>query len=329
MSEGVHSQIGRRCSPFDNTPMTTPENYFYRLRLRQLEMVCVLAETGSLRGACERLHASPPGLSKSLKEVERLTGTQLFTRTSQGLKVTAAGRSFVEHASPLLERIPALRANAQAAISEATRPILRIGTAPFIAWKGLPAALQALSRQEALPRVHLVEGRINMLAEELMHGHLDIVLALATPEATELLNSTSLMMEQFHFEKILIVGAPGSSPARTTWPRLATKRWILPPSNYTARLVVQRSFLAAGIIPPEPWVETHNVPSAIEMACRGIGITAVFESAALTSLDKKNLIKIRTGTELGTVAFGIAYRRTSADKEVFALLREALKRWVH
>ena len=65
-------------------------------------LAVTLAESASLTEAASKLHMSLPAASIRLKNLEQRLGAQLFYRTSQGMKTTAAGNRFVELASKLL-----------------------------------------------------------------------------------------------------------------------------------------------------------------------------------------------------------------------------------
>lgn len=306
--------------------MDTPvEKAFHRLKLRQLELVCVLSETGSVRGASERMHASPPALSKSLREVERMTGVALFSRSTHGLKLTPPGEAFVEHARAILQRIPGLRASTREASTLPPPSVLRIGTAPYVAWQLLPMALERMAAERALPRIQFVEARVMTLADQLVHGDLDAILTLLTPEAVELLSSATLTLDQVRVEKLFVVAAPDQARQRVTWAQLAQRRWILPPSAYTARIFVQRAFLAAGVLPPEPYIESHNIPATLALVRRGLGIAAVYESAVRADLASGAVARVRVNGGLESVPIGLAYRKRAAYVSAIRMLRTALQ----
>lgn len=304
------------------------ESALHHLRLKQLELVCLLSETGSLRTAAERLHVSAPAASKSLREVERVAGAALFIRTSQGMRPTPAGEAFARHARALLQRVPALRASATEAHALPARAVFRLGTAPFIAWKLLPPALKPLEAEAALPRLQLVEGRIVPLAEQLRNGDLDAILTLFTPEALEVFGGEALALEQIHAEPLVIVASPSIAglAGRRSWKQLATRDWILPPATYTARIHVQRAYLEAGLLPPEPRIESVNIPSMLAFVKAGLGITPAFESTVREDLAAGTLRRVRMEHELPTVPIGFAWRRSTADLAVVKALGDALRR---
>ena len=68
------------------------------MTLQQLKYVIVIAETGSLGKAAEKLFISQPSLTKSVKDLERELGMELFLRTSKGVSLTTEGLRFLPYA---------------------------------------------------------------------------------------------------------------------------------------------------------------------------------------------------------------------------------------
>jgi DNA-binding transcriptional LysR family regulator len=303
-----------------------PEQIFSRLRLRQLELVCLLSETGNMRLASESMHVSTPALSKSLREVEALAGASLFERTSRGMRPTPVGEAFVRHARDILQRVQGLRDCRHEVGRLPARATFRLGTAPFVSWKLIPPALEAMAARGGIPRIHLVEGRIIALAEQLVHGDLDAILTLFTPEALEVFGSEALVLEQISAESVVIVtnAKDRGASRKSSWNKLADREWILPPISYTARILVQRAFLEAGLLPPDPIIESINIPAMLALVRGGLGVSVAFESTVREHLASGVLRRIRVDRELPSVPIGLAYRKTTADLSTVNALRDSL-----
>ena len=63
------------------------------MELRHLRYFVAVAEARSFVGAAERLHVAQPALSRQIKDLERVVGTELFVRDSRGVDLTPAGRA--------------------------------------------------------------------------------------------------------------------------------------------------------------------------------------------------------------------------------------------
>lgn len=91
--------------------------------LRHLRVYLMLAETGSVTRAAEACHITQPAVTQATSKLERLAGTALFRRTSQGMFLTEAGemlakrvrRAFAILDPALSELAPRLRLTATSA----------------------------------------------------------------------------------------------------------------------------------------------------------------------------------------------------------------------
>ena len=74
------------------------------MELRHLKYLVVVAEKLSFSRAAVQLYISQPALSRQIKNLEDELGVELFLRQPDGLKLTEAGVSFLEHAKDILHR---------------------------------------------------------------------------------------------------------------------------------------------------------------------------------------------------------------------------------
>jgi DNA-binding transcriptional LysR family regulator len=68
------------------------------MEIRHLQHFIALAEEGKFTSAAQRMNIVQSGLSVSIKELEQELGSQLVTRTTRKVSLTAAGELFLEHA---------------------------------------------------------------------------------------------------------------------------------------------------------------------------------------------------------------------------------------
>ena len=66
--------------------------------LHHLEAFLAVAEELHFGRAAERLHIAQPPLSRTIKQLERDLGTQLFDRTTRSVRLTSAGEALVRPA---------------------------------------------------------------------------------------------------------------------------------------------------------------------------------------------------------------------------------------
>ena len=75
-----------------------------RMELRHLRYFVTVAEELNVSRASARLRISQPAVSRQLRDLEEELGVELFRRDKSGLKLTAAGETFLAHARDLLRR---------------------------------------------------------------------------------------------------------------------------------------------------------------------------------------------------------------------------------
>jgi DNA-binding transcriptional LysR family regulator len=68
------------------------------MEIRHLQYFIALAEEGKFTAAAQRMNIVQSGLSVAIKELEQELGSQLVTRTTRTVSLTAAGELFLEHA---------------------------------------------------------------------------------------------------------------------------------------------------------------------------------------------------------------------------------------
>lgn len=97
------------------------------MELRHLRYFVAVAEEGSLTVAAEkRLHTAQPSLSRQLRDLEHEVGEALFERGARGVRLTPAGRAFLEHARAALSSASEAVASARRA-ARPPKPSFAVG----------------------------------------------------------------------------------------------------------------------------------------------------------------------------------------------------------
>ncbi len=76
--------------------------------LKHLRAFCQTARLGSVSAAAEALFLSQPSISQQIRALEEELGQQLFERHGPSMNLTPAGRTLLELARPLVDRLDAL-----------------------------------------------------------------------------------------------------------------------------------------------------------------------------------------------------------------------------
>jgi LysR family hca operon transcriptional activator len=144
------------------------------MELRHLRYFVAVAEEGSLTLAAEkRLHTAQPSLSRQIRDLEYEVGVQLMSRSVHGIELTAAGRTFLDHARLALAQVEAAIEAARRAAHPA-KPTFALGflTGQEMDW--LPEAMRIL--RDELPNIEVsVSSQYSPdLAQALLRGKLDL-----------------------------------------------------------------------------------------------------------------------------------------------------------
>lgn len=135
------------------------------MELRHLRYFVAVAEEQNITRAAERLHVSQPPLSRQIRDLEDELGVDLLERTAKSVKLTQAGRVFLNEARAVLQRAEeAIQAARDAALSQLSE--LHVGYAPSPTVEILPPALRAFRESSPGVRVTLHD----MTSAEMLAG---------------------------------------------------------------------------------------------------------------------------------------------------------------
>jgi len=144
------------------------------MELRHLRYFVAVAEEGSLTNAAERrLHTAQPSLSRQIRDLEVEVGVPLLERGARGISLTAAGRTFLDHARLALLQVDA----ASEAARRAAQPEKRAFAVGFLAGQELvwlPETLRVIRGEQLDIEITLASQSSPELAAALMRGKVDV-----------------------------------------------------------------------------------------------------------------------------------------------------------
>lgn len=152
------------------------------LKLHQLQYLIAIAEQGSLRLAAQSLGVSAAAVSKGLQDLENTVGLRLLERQSQGLVITAAGRTLLAHARLAVGEIDEAM-NELNRLQNKTETRLSVGVTPWISQSLLPSAIRRFLAVRPDVSLNLVET-VGTAYAALREGTVDVAIGLTPPQDT-------------------------------------------------------------------------------------------------------------------------------------------------
>ncbi len=255
------------------------------MTLAQLRYLIAIADSGlNITLAAERVHATQPGLSKQLRQLEDELGFQLFVRKGKSLDaVTHAGQQVIERSRIILAEAANIRSIAANLRNEACGE-LRIATTHTQARFALPAAIAALSSSYPQVSVHLQPTRDAEVLARLEAGQVDLAI-------------------------ISSAGAP--PPSGIAFPAYRWQRVIVTPHGHPLAVRDQPPSLAElAALPLVSYESSLKSESSLRRAFEAVGLTP---QIAMTAGDA-DLIKtyVRAGLGVGVLA-EMAMQESDAD----------------
>ena len=99
------------------------------MELRHLRYFVAVAEMENVSRAALKLHVSQPALSRQIRDLEDAIGFSLFERTAKSVRLTDAGRAFLDNARALLQNADDAVTKARA-VASAEPTELHVGYSP-------------------------------------------------------------------------------------------------------------------------------------------------------------------------------------------------------
>jgi LysR family transcriptional regulator, benzoate and cis,cis-muconate-responsive activator of ben and cat genes len=180
------------------------------MELRHLRYFVGVAEMENVSRAALKLHVSQPALSAQIRDLENEIGLQLFERTAKSLKLTRAGRAFLDEAQAVLERADEA-VNKARSIAADEPSELHVGYSPTPVAELLPRTLRAFQRK--MPKVHvrLQDWSNQAIFDGVRDGRLELGLVVAPAKASSM---RGLRYEELFHDRVCLAVAPQHPFAR-------------------------------------------------------------------------------------------------------------------
>ena len=297
-------------------------DWTYRLRLRNLQMLLSLAQTGNMSQSAEALHTTQPALSKWLKELEEDIGLPLFERLARGLRPTEYGAALIEHARRIDAHLNTARDDLQL-MREGGAGLVTIGFAGASSVDTVPMAV--LKIVEELPKAHvrLLENKIENLMDALATGEMDVVVGpseMSSPNP--LVRSEMLYAEPIHLVARADHPIFGLEPI--TWADVLRYPWALWAKGTPVRKAFDKALIDVGHAVPPNHVESNSATLTTTLLLHSdmIGVTSQRPALRYSRLKLLSLIPLNLGV-LGSIS--LYWREDALERQAVRAAVEAIR----
>jgi len=241
--------------------------------LDEIRTFVVLAESGSLQRAAERLFLTPSAVTRQIQRLEATLKTPLLDRRVKPGRITREGRAVLDRGRQMLRIMDDLKASS--ANDAEPSGIFRVGLSYMLAQPSLVASIERLtsrfSRLQPVLSTHLRQ----QLIEQLRSGELDVALAFLSADDSMPGDLASSVLAA---ERLVLVKARGPQPR----PRRSSKskdhaldgRWVLNPSGCFIRAAIEARLRELGS-PFELAAAINNIDMQLSLVASGIGFGAI------------------------------------------------------
>jgi len=297
------------------------------LKLKHLQLLVALDQFRHLGRAAEFLSLTQPAVSKTLAEVERLFGLDLFTRSTRGTEPTAYGQTVVRFARSVLADYDRTR-DEIAAVASGAAGRVNVGAMVVAMPVLLARAVALLKERSAQTTVSVEEGDLTRLLPRLRLGEIDLFVGRLEPGYA----APDLETEALYDEPMCVAVSPTHPLAgkrKVGWADLTKLAWVVPPAWASSRIKLNQQFYKAGLNPPVDLVETASFLGTLTFLQRRQAVVFWARSVAL-HMQGQGLAKVLPITlpiELPPVGL-ITLRsrgRTPACEQLVACLRVAAR----
>ncbi|MDS4040098.1 MAG: transcriptional activator NhaR [Candidatus Competibacter sp.] len=217
------------------------------LNFKHLRYFWMVAKSGSIASASQRLHLTPQSISGQLSELEASLGVELFRRVGRGLELTETGRRIFSYADEIFVLGNELL---EVALDQTARKSLpfRVGVADSVPKSVAYRVVEPALRIDEPVRLICREGRLTPLLAEMAVHHLDLVIADRPMPATLNVRAYSHFLGK---SDLTVFAAPDLARSLTgTFPALLDRvPFLLPGEDVALRPDLIRWFEANHLYP--------------------------------------------------------------------------------
>ena len=277
-----------------------------RIPLASLIQTLAVAEHLNFRHAANTLGVSQSSISTRVKLLEQDLGILLFERLPRGVRLTEAGRYFVEQVAVGIDHLDHAVKTA-GLLAHGEQGHLRISTYALISNSFLADLLSRYRDRHPGVEIEIAECRAGDAVMQVRDGHLDVAFVLGTPNIRDC-HSKPIWTEQ------LMIALPAVHPLAdregVTWADLSAEIFLVR-HNGTGPQLHDLILLRLAERWPRPFIQRFDVDglTLISMVEQGYGVTIATE--ATSQIRFPGVVFLPVLDEPGPVVFSAVWSPTN------------------
>ena len=268
------------------------------METRQLRHFLAIVDAGTFTAAADRLRISQPGLSASIRALERALGRDLFIRGRKRAELTDAGRELYAPARRALATLEAVESHVRRGPG-VTKTTLRVGSIPSFAGLDLAALISRYIAENPQVDIAVTVGMprdlLDMLADKAIELAF-VTMPLQAPQGIQLSPLATYPMVLACPLGHRLAGRPAVGLET-----LRDETFVDFSTDLTARQVTDQAFNAVGIT-RNLRVTCNEIGSLLELVAHGLGIAIVPRPLAIATRVPIALIPLENASLVWTVA---------------------------
>ncbi len=224
--------------------------------LKKIRHVVEVAHSESITTAAHTLAISQPALTRSIADVEKQLGVQLFVRMRRGMRLTEAGQVFVEQAQRVVKSVDDLFINTEDYLNLKLGR-LRIGVGPAGYQSYLNGPMTELVKKHPGMQLEIAVGSAEQLAPRVISGDLDVLWGAARP-LTQWPELNVTVLRDLHYGFMIRQNHPLTRLKKIREADLLKYPILLPATVQPFHVDVARRYAPNGLPPMHPKYVTDD-----------------------------------------------------------------------
>jgi len=243
-----------------------------RLKLRDLDILLAVIETGSMGKAANRLNISQPAVSKAIVELEDALGVRLMDRSRRGVVPTPYGRALAKRSTAIFND---LRQGVQDIdfLADPTKGEVRIGTTEPVAVAIVTPTIDRLSRRYPQISFHVTTGGNAALYRGIAERNIELAICRMIGRLPDELDGEVLCHDSFSIATSAT--NPLTRRRKLTFADLVHEPWTVFPFDSVFGSVIAEAFRVNGYEPPRLTVASPSLCVQNELMATGRFITVL------------------------------------------------------